>query len=321
MYLELITMLVDIAWMVYHQKKFMLCVERLERIDEELYKCRIFLDYNHLKRLTNILIGVVVGQVFFMGGVSYLTFEINSFWWYGVYIPLFVNAFAKLWFVIFVEGVRQRFIAINSHLDDLAVIFGDKKSAASGDGGDTKRSHQTLWRRGGNLRKENDVGLVSVGSPESSPHSHQFIPKLFVNKLIKAASERSFNRNNKVHLIKPARPDGGIEISTSPWTPVGEPMLAKTHYSRSNLLASHTPTRTVTIVDNKLDGKLSALCFLHDDICEIGKLVNQMFTVQMLILMAYGFLAITAQLYFVYCGLVGQVCRSLFIFLLQFDSI
>lgn len=299
-------MLVDIASMIYHQKKFMLCVERLESIDEQLYKCRIFLDYNHLKRLTNILLGVVIGQVFFMGGVSYLTFEINSFWWYGVYIPLFVNAFAKLWFVIFVEGIRQRFIAINSHLDDLAVIFGDKRNAASEI--DIRRSHQALWRRGANLRRENDVSHAGTGSRESSPNSYQFIPKQFVNKIIKAAADRSFSRNNKIHFIKPARPGGGIEISTSPWTPPdAEPVLAKTHYSRSNSVASHTPIQTVAIVDNKLDGKLSTLCYLHDGICEVGKLVNQTFTVQMLILMAYGFLAITAQLYFVYCGLVGQV--------------
>lgn len=313
MYLELITMLVDIGSMVYHQKKFMLCIDRLAEIDEQLHKCRISLNYNSLHRLIVILIIAIIAQVLFMGVVSYATFEIGSFWWYGVYIPLFVNAFAKLWFIIFAEGIRQRFTAINLHLDDLAVIFNEKKSATFDK--DVKKNHQSLWRRGGNLRRDSDLGHTANISPERSPRNRKFIPNLFVNKLIRAAADRSFNRNNKIHFIKPARPDDNNDISASPWGRDVEYVPAKSHCSRANTIRTYTPIPTVVIVDNKLDDKLSTLCFLHDDICEIGKLVNQMFTIQMLILMAYGFMAITAQLYFVYCGLVKQVCHFLLLML------
>lgn len=61
------------------------------------------------------------------------------------------------------------------------------------------------------------------------------------------------------------------------------------------------------IIESKLNKKLTRLCQLHDEICDIGKSINQMFSFQMLILMAYGFMSLTAKFYFVYCGLTQQV--------------
>lgn len=61
-----------------------------------------------------------------------------------------------------------------------------------------------------------------------------------------------------------------------------------------------------------MDKKLTRLCQLHDEICDIGKSINTMFSFQMLVLMAYGFMSITAKFYFVYCGLVGQPIPILF---------
>lgn len=61
------------------------------------------------------------------------------------------------------------------------------------------------------------------------------------------------------------------------------------------------------LIGDKMDKKLINLCRAHDEICEIAKQVNQMFSFQMLITMAYGFLSITAQFYFLYCGIFEQV--------------
>lgn len=66
-----------------------------------------------------------------------------------------------------------------------------------------------------------------------------------------------------------------------------------------------------TTVGDKLDKKLITLTQLHFEITEISKTVNQMFSFQMLVLMAYGFMAITARIYFVYTGLAGQVYLKL----------
>jgi gustatory receptor len=59
-----------------------------------------------------------------------------------------------------------------------------------------------------------------------------------------------------------------------------------------------------------MDTKLINLCRLHDEICEIAKKVNHMFSIQMLMTMAYGFMFITADFYFMYCGLMYQVMHS-----------
>lgn len=61
------------------------------------------------------------------------------------------------------------------------------------------------------------------------------------------------------------------------------------------------------IIGDAYDKHLINLCFVHDEICEVASIANYMFSFQMLMLMAYGFLGITAQLYFVYCSLAGQV--------------
>ncbi|KAG5672853.1 hypothetical protein PVAND_002942 [Polypedilum vanderplanki] len=65
-------------------------------------------------------------------------------------------------------------------------------------------------------------------------------------------------------------------------------------------------------IGEKLDRKLINLCRAHDEICEIAKQVNRMFSIQMLITMAYGFIYITAQFYFMYCGLLDQTIPALF---------
>jgi gustatory receptor len=75
----------------------------------------------------------------------------------------------------------------------------------------------------------------------------------------------------------------------------------------SNYISSSTPTT----IGEKMDKKLINLCRAHDEICEIAKQVNRMFSIQMLLAMAYGFIFITAQFYFMYCGLLSQVCASL----------
>lgn len=65
-------------------------------------------------------------------------------------------------------------------------------------------------------------------------------------------------------------------------------------------------------VDEKMDKKLIELAKVHDELSQIAKMTNKIFRFQILLTMAYGFMSITAQLYFLYCGLVGQVIPVLF---------
>nr|XP_036218230.1 gustatory receptor for bitter taste 66a-like [Bactrocera oleae] len=45
-----------------------------------------------------------------------------------------------------------------------------------------------------------------------------------------------------------------------------------------------------------------SLCQLHDSTCRIAKLLNELWSYPILILMAFGFVNVTSQLYFVYCA-------------------
>lgn len=66
------------------------------------------------------------------------------------------------------------------------------------------------------------------------------------------------------------------------------------------------------VVNDKMDRKLIELAHLVDELCEILKVINKIFNFPILLTMAYGFMSVTAQLYFLYCGLVGQVIPVLF---------
>lgn len=79
------------------------------------------------------------------------------------------------------------------------------------------------------------------------------------------------------------------------------------------LFSGSMHTDSNVMVGEKLDMKLINLCRAHDEICEIAKQVNRMFSIQMLITMAYGFIFITAQFYFMYCGLQDQVCMKMLV--------
>lgn len=49
-----------------------------------------------------------------------------------------------------------------------------------------------------------------------------------------------------------------------------------------------------------------ALSKVHEEICELGKTINILFSFQILMTMAHVFLVITANLYFLYVGITGQ---------------
>ncbi|KAJ6641358.1 Gustatory receptor for bitter taste 66a [Pseudolycoriella hygida] len=65
-------------------------------------------------------------------------------------------------------------------------------------------------------------------------------------------------------------------------------------------------------ISDKMDNKIMKLCEIHDDISDIAKRINQMFSVQMLLLIMYGFMALTARIYFMYCSIVGQIIPVVF---------
>ncbi|XP_037048955.1 gustatory receptor for bitter taste 66a [Bradysia coprophila] len=103
---------------------------------------------------------------------------------------------------------------------------------------------------------------------------------------------RPMKRNRKIHRVDEISISGRVENDLT-----GNPIIRMTNQFQ---------------IDDKMDKKLTNLCQLHDEICEIGKTINSMFSFQMLILMANGFMNLTAQFFFVYCGRVDQNIPVLF---------
>lgn len=87
-----------------------------------------------------------------------------------------------------------------------------------------------------------------------------------------------------------------------------------TTIQNQSLVSTISKTKVESILNDvdKLDSKLNSICQLHDELCEIGKNLNELWSLQILALMAYGFLIFTAQLYFFYCGTQNQPIPYLF---------
>lgn len=217
------------------------------------------------------------------------------------------------------ECLRQRFTAINKYLDDLRIaIQQDKKNMQSQVSTDIHSTKQ-LWRRAvGNIaRNECHMGHGTVVFGRSSkPPRDEFASKEFVQKLITAATDKPTPKTKTVNYVQPMTVSSGTDndLNVNYWNNGEEvlPLPIRSTFSFSKMAEQIPPN------DDRLDCKLSTLCFLHDDICDIGKSINQTFSFQILIFFSYAFLALTAQLYFVYCGLVGQV--DTFFHLIIFSS-
>lgn len=284
--------------MVYYRKSFMLCIERIEQVDNQLRQCQITIDNSHTKRLLRMLLVTIMCLALTLAISTALTFNIDPvFPFRALYVPLTMNTISKLWFVAFVEAIRRRFMAINAWLEDMRTSIVIKK----------RNAQHSMWHKNEPMslrqrwRRVAVEGIVVAshgptnGRGVSRKPRQEFISREFAQKLIAAATERKTSNLNRVNYVRPAMTDYDLDIFTE----------AKYTPSFNSPSKMHAPKQSKREIFEYI---LRTLCFLHDDICDISTLVNQMFSSQMLIMMAYAFAAITAQLYFVYCGLVGQVC-------------
>ncbi|XP_037039185.1 gustatory receptor for bitter taste 66a-like [Bradysia coprophila] len=256
MYMEPIMLVIDVGGFMINQKKLVACTTTLQELDDKLKKENIIIDYRKIRRITVTLIVVV--SIFESGIMAYNYIQLEDSFWFA---PLYVSTISKIWYVGLVYNVKQKFVAINLHLENMQRKFNDNK-----------RKIKASYDKGKRLDSD-QIGYL---------HREIVVKK---------------NKANRTYATK-RKPDILQVQSRNTWT--GE------------LYGSHKFQQTIkendvhTVVGDKLDKKLLVLTQLHFEIAEISKTVNQMFSFQMLFLMAYGFMAITARIYFVYTGLAGQ---------------
>lgn len=261
----------------------------MEEIDRKLRKENIHINYKNIQHLSFKLICLSCVQISTMFISTFIVFRSDVVQLIGIYIPMYISAFPKIWFVIIILNMRQKFDAINGFFEEFCEQLKSRK--------DTSQNDNLAFDA--NLRLEtarltvraNETHEISIISSQFGYLDKEIMQKKLGNGLIK------INMHNKKRttpmLVKPFSID--------------EPQIKKSDsqtYSFQDLLRANTG---LIVINDKFDNKLINLCSIHDEICEISKIANHMFSFQMLALMAYGFIYITAYLYFVYCGLVGQV--------------
>lgn len=254
-----------------NQRHLVRCIQHLESIDSKLAKENITMNYKPLQRLSICLIIIIVCRKLLMILFGYFVFELNFFQLWCMYVPIFVSILSKVWFVLIVSNIRKKFEAINNHLDEMSDSLNATKE---------KRLPSEIFHS----NNDDKMSLEDV----TSDFVTDFLRKEIVSK-------------PKLRFMQiPAKSTKLVDFSLG-----GEVLDA--NLSRNPKGRFPLSTNTGPSIGDKYDERLINLCFVHDEICEVASIANYMFSFQMLMLMAYGFLGITAQLYFVYCSLAGQV--------------
>lgn len=122
MYMEPIMLVVDVGGFIINQKKMMACMTTMQELDEKLRKENIAIDYRKIRKLT---IGLIVTISMFESGIvayNYVLLE-DTIW----FAPLYVSTVSKVWYVGLVYNIKQKFVAINLHFENMQRKFNENK--------------------------------------------------------------------------------------------------------------------------------------------------------------------------------------------------
>lgn len=115
-------LMVDVGGFVINQKKLQECISTMQELDNKLQKENITIDYRKIKRLTITLFVTIT--VFESGIVAYNYVLLEDTIWFA---PLYVSTVSKLWYVALVYNIKQKFVAINLHFEDMQKTFYESK--------------------------------------------------------------------------------------------------------------------------------------------------------------------------------------------------
>lgn len=295
-------MAVDMLATLINQRHLVRCFKNLERIDDKLAIEGVEINYKPLERMSLVLIMVTIFRNILMILFGYFAFQSNLFRLCTIYVPICVSVLSKIYFVLIVCNIRMKFDAINLYLDELANSLSalnqnHQRTMNVGVGSDSATGYDTTKSRS----RSTNVNRQSTEQPVAD-----FLP-----------NEIYVKPRPKVFHILPAKnsakPFDSREFIGSGVSGGGNndelPSITRFVNDQIQFPANEFPPvrNGAIIIGDRFDKRLNNLCYLHDEICEIVSIANYMFSFQMLMLMAYGFLNITSQLYFVYCNLANQV--------------
>ncbi|XP_049547939.1 gustatory receptor for bitter taste 66a [Anopheles darlingi] len=296
-YMEPLMMGIDMIFGMINQRRLIECFERLHRVDTKLAGEGIPLNNQQLKRIT-VLLGLLVLLFEMVITVySFVEFEqdftFSSSIWFITTIPTALNSVCRIWFIILVHAIRQRFNAMNGHMNEIAQGLQEFK--------DQQQGHQ-----------ESDPYEVPLDYLEREIFT-VYTQRKAQFAVTPPKKQKQKQASAKIIQVKPY--EAGTKLSSTPLRRNSNAIFPTSKADGIGAAAQQflpTDIRQRPKIDQRMDSKLILICRTHDELCEIGKIVNRMYSVQMLVAMAHGFVAITAQLYFLYCGLTGQEVPILF---------
>ncbi|XP_017011882.3 gustatory receptor for bitter taste 66a [Drosophila takahashii] len=281
-YIGLIMMATDQLTALRNQGRIGELYERIRLVDERLYKEKCVMDNSTIGRRIRIMLVMTVIFELSILLATYLKLVDYTQWmsllWIVSAIPTFINTLDKIWFAVSLYALKERFEAINATLEELV----------------TTHEKYKLWLRGDQ----------EVAAPLDSSQPPQYDSNLeYLYKELGGLDMGSIGKGSGKNKVAP------VAHSMNSF---GEPIDAASGKPPPHPLASNMVHESELGNAAKVEEKLNNLCQVHDEICEIGKAMNELWSYPILSLMAYGFLIFTAQLYFLYCATQFQSIPSLF---------
>ncbi|TDG53143.1 hypothetical protein AWZ03_000686 [Drosophila navojoa] len=290
-YIGLIMMVTDQVTALFNQGRLGDLYERIRVVDERLYREQCLVDNSTIaKRIRIMLLMTFVFELFILLS-TYVKLVDYTQWlsilWIVSAIPTFINTLDKIWFAVSLYALKERFEAINATLEDLV----------------TEHEKFLTWLNGDDRNNsiEEHAAVESVSQPPQYDTNLEYLYKELGGIDVGSLRGSGSKGKNKVAPIAHSLNSFGESIQSPRKLQQSNatPMINMAHESE---LSNAT----------KVEEKLNNLCQVHDEICEIGKAMNGLWSYPILSLMAYGFLIFTAQLYFLYCATRAQSIPSLF---------
>lgn len=122
MYMEPALMVTDALSFLIHQKKILILIERMEKVNQKLIKENIVVDLGRVRLLSIILISLITATELGLVTYNYLVFK-DALW----FIPIYLTTLAKVFYVAMVFILKEFLQAINNHLETTKIFFEESK--------------------------------------------------------------------------------------------------------------------------------------------------------------------------------------------------
>lgn len=275
-YMEPLMMIIDFIASLFNQKNLISCLNRIEKVDEKLARENILLDFKQNQVYSYMFIGLTVVCELSLNIMNIMIFSEN-----------FNLSSTAMWILscgpLMINGIARTWFL------QMLLLIKQRLHAINNYLDDTKNLFlEKKFHKASHPELQENLFDVNFGYLEKE------IFTLRTSNLIHGDNKWDNLANKFDENMKSTRKHyNNRNIDVQPYK--------KSKMSHSNFM-----------INDKMDKKLIIVCRLHDEICEIAKLINKMFSFQMLIIFAYGFMSITAKFYFLYCYLVSQDIPVLF---------